>query len=979
MPVADAPDGTQTSVGSDAKPFALNKCSSDAEADAEGARLVSEIASAWCSKYIYTIRRLPPEEKTHHYECLLSQPTNDKPVPRFVISVFFSLITSGEVPRLLFAFEDSDLRHEWTLTQDPATGSLRPKSGQQFGSLRHGTFEQHLDFIVDCRSKVRETRVSLETPFEATRLCPPSSHDPLRPDCRRSKDPLSRVSFQSKERRLSISRDSSAKLDLLVDNNGFDTVLGNDGINSARATYLESTSLLKTPSGPSETQEMAEAIRHALKVAGFSPDQLGPRATLEELLTNIFDAADEDCLGVVPHHEVASLLGAMVPGLGLEPWDISELMASAEENDEGFIEYKPFIAIGPDIIKVLRKRRLQFAAARTTPEVELQPEAIQFCFGDEVALTVEFLDKCFQACAMEDASCGVYCRMSSPSASPSRQATKVERSISNFSNLPRQPPRLSEARIRRSQSFSRGQSSNSVEVPETLQRSVSTASRLSFHPFNEVIPIRDRLAQLDAVSERRPTLRLPAGARYDPQEMDLIGLSRRACRECLESALTRVSPQEVRRLMQTLPEDECGFIQLEEVAATLESLRKQALLNAIVETDEKALRSALLQQFFDPCWEGSMKLWDLKKALFSVKEVCLSRLQIHVLLCLAPQDDRGYVDPRKFLGICCAVIPHMFDAKGFVETAERLQVEYAEEQKARENAELAALGAAKVLRQTEEETEEKEMDQDTVEKILIQALSLSADARMGDMGERVLPARTMYHMLSDPDAQVASCGITPAEMTGLLAEMSPGENLHSTCTASGEDGEVMIIDHIKRWVPVLFELRKNGLLKGYLKEDAFNTLGIPNPLTEELLGLGGDESQDRESSKESSKESKDSSDKCQNGRSRRRCKTLPVRSRFERATSMPDVIHKLADDHSSILGASSTAARLRAYVASGKKNPNTYMSGISMMSSTAAKSSTGRSRFDGEDKTPHGRGQRRRLLRLGVVAANAELPAVCAS
>merc|ERR1719399_565328 len=113
----------------------------------------------------------------------------------------------------------------------------------------------------------------------------------------------------------------------------------------------------------------------------------------------------------------------------------------------------------------------------------------------------------------------------------------------------------------------------------------------------------------------------------------------------------------------------------------------------------------------------------IKDALLQADQVCLTRLQIHVLLCLAVPDSEGVVDIAEFLGMCCVVIPHMFDAKLFVETAEHLILEHAESMRRAENEELAALGAARVGQagqEGEEHHEKTEVDAETVEKTLMQ-------------------------------------------------------------------------------------------------------------------------------------------------------------------------------------------------------------------------------------------------------------------
>merc|ERR1712014_400729 len=51
------------------------------------------------------------------------------------------------------------------------------------------------------------------------------------------------------------------------------------------------------------------------------------------------------------------------------------------------------------------------------------------------------------------------------------------------------------------------------------------------------------------------------------------------------------------------------------------------------------------------------------------------------------------------------------------------------------------------------------------------------------------------------------------------------------------DGLVAYCDLIKRWVPIIFELRKNQLLGAYLQDNAAETLNIPSPNYEELEAM----------------------------------------------------------------------------------------------------------------------------------------------
>merc|ERR1740117_2395728 len=183
----------------------------------------------------------------------------------------------------------------------------------------------------------------------------------------------------------------------------------------------------------------------------------------------------------------------------------------------------------------------------------------------------------------------------------------------------------------------------------------------------------------------------------------------------------------------------------------------------------------------------------------------------------------GWVHVEAFLGTLCVLIPHMFNVDIFLESSERLQQQAADAQRARENAELAALGASKNTKEEDnaEKVQEVEVDQETVEKNLIQVFTLGDDLKRNPAA--VAP-ETIYGLIrGSTDTQVISCQLTDYEICGFLAEM----NLDSR-------GEVAYIDHVKRTVPMIYELRNNQLLNAYLQEDAFATLGISEPNLEKL-------------------------------------------------------------------------------------------------------------------------------------------------
>ena len=67
--------------------------------------------------------------------------------------------------------------------------------------------------------------------------------------------------------------------------------------------------------------------------------------------------------------------------------------------------------------------------------------------------------------------------------------------------------------------------------------------------------------------------------------------------------------------------------------------------------------------------DGIIYIWSLKKVLMSADQLCLSRMQIHVILSIVHPNEHGEVDAEYFLRLACTVIPWMFDTRRFMEKA----------------------------------------------------------------------------------------------------------------------------------------------------------------------------------------------------------------------------------------------------------------------------------------------------------------------
>ncbi|CAK9004340.1 EF-hand domain-containing protein [Durusdinium trenchii] len=134
-------------------------------------------------------------------------------------------------------------------------------------------------------------------------------------------------------------------------------------------------------------------------------------------------------------------------------------------------------------------------------------------------------------------------------------------------------------------------------------------------------------------------------------------------------------------LMQMCREDEQGNVLVyEEFPMLLQQLRIDALHNALVETDVGALRIhlILLARRMGLPSDNILPVWDLRKILLAADQLCLSRMQIHVILSIVHPDEHGDVEFGYFLRVCCTVIPWMFDTNAFAEKAATIAKEKAD-------------------------------------------------------------------------------------------------------------------------------------------------------------------------------------------------------------------------------------------------------------------------------------------------------------
>mmetsp|Transcript_126714 Transcript_126714/g.253259 ORF Transcript_126714/g.253259 Transcript_126714/m.253259 type:complete len:697 (-) Transcript_126714:68-2158(-) len=292
-------------------------------------------------------------------------------------------------------------------------------------------------------------------------------------------------------------------------------------------------------------------------------------------------------------------------------------------------------------------------------------------------------------------------------------------------------------------------------------------------------------------------------------------LSRHDFRSSLMHRMERFSMQEVQLLMQICKEDDFGQVPYDDFGGLLAQLRIDALHNAMVETDVDQLRKHLiiLSRQEGMGEDLILPVWNLRNVLLSADQLCLSRMQIHVILSIVQTDEEGLVDFQYFLRVCCTVIPQMFDVGLFAEKAAAIAKEKADAQARQELEELQGIAssslAANKKRSDEDDVEEAQQanvpDKNDVEKALLMHITNHADDKHRQ--QSTIDVRRFLSVLRmDPVQQLQ---LSDAELRGFIAEAELDE----------ERNEVAYADHIRTWVLILFELRKSRIYDGIFAKD----------------------------------------------------------------------------------------------------------------------------------------------------------------
>ncbi|PFH38198.1 hypothetical protein BESB_005390 [Besnoitia besnoiti] len=279
-------------------------------------------------------------------------------------------------------------------------------------------------------------------------------------------------------------------------------------------------------------------------------------------------------------------------------------------------------------------------------------------------------------------------------------------------------------------------------------------------------------------------------------------LSRGLFLDCLQSRADRLSSREVTLLMQMAPTDENGSVSFYAFPSMLRILRRESINHAVLEVNRAALGEEILSALNKiGCDEHSfLPLWILREVLGGT-QLCLSRMQIHALLCMLTFDRLGLVHCAHLLEVVCVVAPQLFDCRLFMERAELIAKEAADAAARAEMEELQGLTGKSRRKQSVkepgmhrgdgiEDSEQGELpDKETVEKTLIHLFTVIDDKRRG-----VIPVQTFLSAMrywaagAGANPQGAALRSSPAQLlqpAGLLESESLREAFVGLLSSAG--------------------------------------------------------------------------------------------------------------------------------------------------------------------------------------------------
>ncbi|CAJ1344874.1 unnamed protein product, partial [Effrenium voratum] len=167
----------------------------------------------------------------------------------------------------------------------------------------------------------------------------------------------------------------------------------------------------------------------------------------------------------------------------------------------------------------------------------------------------------------------------------------------------------------------------------------------------------------------------------------------------------------------------------------------------------------------------------------------------------------------------------IFETGAFAEKAATIRKEKEDALRKQELEELQGLSSSLAAKkrgadeEDPEDTQQNAPDRDAVEKSLIHA------GTQADDKHRNPPTLEVRRFLEAMKQEAEKCQLSEAELRGFVAEAEIDQS-----------GDVAYVEHIKTWVPILFELRKSRIYDGILAKEW-------GPDSEDLINLSSYEAQ----------------------------------------------------------------------------------------------------------------------------------------
>eukprot|EP00918_Siedleckia_nematoides_P102606 GHVU01224088.1.p1 GENE.GHVU01224088.1~~GHVU01224088.1.p1 ORF type:complete len:767 (-),score=215.67 GHVU01224088.1:270-2252(-) len=463
------------------------------------------------------------------------------------------------------------------------------------------------------------------------------------------------------------------------------------------------------PTGGAVTLQLEEALGSAKEANANAEEYFDPSMESQQCdYSNAFAAADEDKTGRLSHRDLSRVLHTLP--LGLDNWDLVLLLAEAEEDDEGFVRYEPFVPVLREFAPLLKDRRNTIVAKAEREEgkrvASVGAKTLGVCFDAEFAETAKRVEA-------EDGD-----------------KTTSERAGGD-------------------------EGPSDSEMPRTrfLRRCRALPHRLT--------PLECRFA---------------AQMGHDTPN-DGIDLS---------------------------PADG-GFRGLQQTMR-LEMFRYGAGLGAT--TNPRFIQHELMAEINNVpdvhAQVDKVAVWELREVLLRCKSLFLSRMQIHVLLSLQSADEDCYVDIEDFIHVCCRVVPLLFDPQRYINTENALAKK--EEVAAQQSDPLIGSG---LTDDAPGDKEKKSKDLATVEKSLLQVFTIMDDRRSGSIPLSLFSST----LRKSPKIEkrfidlITDAELSDVETAGVIAE----------CVLPPESDEVAYAEHIKTWMPIVFDLRSSDFYQSIIR------------------------------------------------------------------------------------------------------------------------------------------------------------------